>query len=157
MTTAILEKKLKPLREPMKNRFMGFLLTNFPPQPIQSKAMYKHYSGAVRILLEVLETQKLAAADRDAVLKFVALVAPRIEEFEGRTEAVADPDPIELLGFLMEQHNLKQEDLAADLGGQSVVSDLINRKRKLNVDQIAKLSGRFHISPASFFPAAGLP
>lgn len=152
MTTELLERKLKPFREPVKGRFMHFLLTNFPPQPIRNAEMHRHYSEAIRILLESLETQKMSELDRDSILKFVALVAPKIAEFEKQKHMSADSDPIDLLEFLMEQHHLKQGDLAPELGGQSVVSDLLNRKRKLNVDQIARLSARFHISPASFFP-----
>jgi HTH-type transcriptional regulator/antitoxin HigA len=151
MTLAVLEKKLKPLSEPVKGRLMQFLLTNFPPQPIQNAVMHKHYSEAVCILLEVLETEDIPAENREAIVKWVKLVSPIIQEFERKANPIPEANPIELLRFLMEQHDLKQADLAGDLGGQPVVSDVLNGKRQLNVDQIKNLSARFHISPASFF------
>ena len=154
MTLAVLEKKLKPLREPAKAGLMRFLWSNLPPQPIKGAAMYKHYSEAIRILLEVLETETMAESDRAAILNFAALVAPQIAAYEKRSISAEESSGVDLLEFLMTQHGLNQGDLAADLGGQSVVSDLLNRKRKLNVEQITRLSARFGISPASFFPAA---
>jgi HTH-type transcriptional regulator/antitoxin HigA len=48
---------------------------------------------------------------------------------------------------------LKQRDLAAELGGESVVSEVLSGKRKLNAAHIEQLSQRFHISPAVFFPS----
>ncbi|TPW21788.1 MAG: transcriptional regulator [Elusimicrobia bacterium] len=154
MTLAVLEMRLKPLREPAKSGLMQFLWSNLPPQPIKSAAMHKHYSQAVRILLEALQTESFSEADRETIRKFAALVAPQVAAYEKRTEKSEGADGVAVLEFLMAQHGLTQADLAADLGGQSVVSDLLNGKRMLNVEQISRLSARFGISPASFFPAA---
>ncbi|TBR20335.1 helix-turn-helix domain-containing protein [bacterium] len=132
---------------------MQFLWSNLPPQPIKNAAMHRRYAEAIRILLEELETKPVSEADRETILKFAALVAPQVAAYEKRTEKSEGADGVAVLEFLMTQHGLTQADLAADLGGQSVVSDLLNRKRKLNVEQISRLSARFAISPASFFPA----
>jgi HTH-type transcriptional regulator / antitoxin HigA len=48
---------------------------------------------------------------------------------------------------------LKQRDLSSDLGGESVVSEVLSGKRKLNAKHIEQLSKRFHVSPAVFFPS----
>jgi HTH-type transcriptional regulator / antitoxin HigA len=55
-----------------------------------------------------------------------------------------------VLRLLMEQHGLKQGDLP-DIGSQGVVSELLSGKRELNRNQIARLSERFGVSPATFF------
>ena len=55
----------------------------------------------------------------------------------------------ELLQFLMEEHGLRQSDLA-EVGSQGVVSEILNGKRELNVRQIRELAKRFHVSPAVF-------
>jgi len=52
----------------------------------------------------------------------------------------------------MEQHDLSQYDLAKDVGGQSVVSQILNGKRKLTRDHIERLSKRFGVTPATFYP-----
>ena len=53
--------------------------------------------------------------------------------------------------FLMEQHGLKQKDLADVFGAQSIVSEVLSGKRELNKQQIRRLSERFHVSPEVFF------
>lgn len=57
---------------------------------------------------------------------------------------------IDALKFLIEQHNLNQNDLKNEIGSQGVVSEILNGKRQLNVTQIRKLSERFKVSPATF-------
>jgi HTH-type transcriptional regulator / antitoxin HigA len=41
--------------------------------------------------------------------------------------------------------------LARDLGGESMVSEVLSGKRKLNAGQIEQLSRRFRVSRAVFF------
>jgi HTH-type transcriptional regulator/antitoxin HigA len=48
---------------------------------------------------------------------------------------------------------LKQRDLAGELGGESVVSEVLSGKRRLNATHIEQLSKRFRVSPAVFFPS----
>jgi HTH-type transcriptional regulator/antitoxin HigA len=50
------------------------------------------------------------------------------------------PDPIEAIKFRMEQLGYKQKDLAQAIGLKSRVSEVLNRKRKLTLDMIRKLS-----------------
>jgi HTH-type transcriptional regulator/antitoxin HigA len=57
---------------------------------------------------------------------------------------------IKALKFLMDQYNLTQSDLS-EVGSQGVVSEILNGKRNLNMNQIKKLSQRFHVSPETFF------
>lgn len=69
-----------------------------------------------------------------------------------KKEFAIDPaSPEEMLSFLMEQNGLSQYDLADELGGQPVVSDILRGKRKLSRDHIERLGERFHVSPASFY------
>ena len=56
---------------------------------------------------------------------------------------------IKALKFLMDQHNLTQSDLS-EIGSQGVVSEILNGKRMLNLNQVKKLSQRFHVSVETF-------
>jgi len=56
---------------------------------------------------------------------------------------------IDALKYLMEAHNLHQADLS-EIGSQGVVSEILHRKRDLNLRQIKLLAQRFHVSPATF-------
>lgn len=49
----------------------------------------------------------------------------------------------------MEQHGLRQSDIP-ELGSQSVVSEILSGKRKMNVRQIGVLAKRLSVSPAVF-------
>ncbi len=50
------------------------------------------------------------------------------------------PDPIEAIKFRMEQMGIKQKDLIALIGFKGRVSEILNKKRKLTLDMIRKLS-----------------
>jgi HTH-type transcriptional regulator/antitoxin HigA len=51
----------------------------------------------------------------------------------------------------MAANHLKQKDLAPLLGSESIVSEILSRKRELNKRHIERLSQRFKVSPALFF------
>jgi HTH-type transcriptional regulator/antitoxin HigA len=50
----------------------------------------------------------------------------------------------------MERHGLKQTDLSAEIGGQSVVSEILAGKREINARQAKALAVRFGVSAAVF-------
>ena len=58
---------------------------------------------------------------------------------------------LEVLHFLMDQHGLKQKDLADVFGTPSIVSEVLTGKRQLNKHHIQRLSRRYHVSPELFF------
>jgi HTH-type transcriptional regulator/antitoxin HigA len=47
----------------------------------------------------------------------------------------------------MEEMQLRQIDLVNEMGGKSRVSEILNRKRKLTVEMIRKLTTRLNLSP----------
>jgi transcriptional regulator with XRE-family HTH domain len=77
-----------------------------------------------------------------------------VEKYEEEHHQIASASPVEVLRELMEANDLRQKDLTREFGTESVVSEVLNGKRKLNKDHIEKLSKRFHISPAVFFEAS---
>ena len=89
-----------------------------------------------------------------AQVEAIELLTLLIERFEEEQYALPTASPAGVLRFLLVQHGLKQRDIAPDLGGESVVSEVLSGKRKLNAAHIEQLSKRFHVSPAVFFPAA---
>lgn len=87
-----------------------------------------------------------------AQVKAIELLTLLIERYEEEHYSIPKASPVEVLRFLIEQHGLKQRDLAAELGSESVVSEVLSGKRKLNTAHIEQLSKRFRVSPAVFFP-----
>jgi HTH-type transcriptional regulator/antitoxin HigA len=70
-----------------------------------------------------------------------------IDEYEKKHYPIEAPDPIEAIKIRMEEMQLKQVDLTNEIGGKSRVSEVLNRKRKLTVEMIRKLTTRLNLSP----------
>jgi len=74
-----------------------------------------------------------------------------IEDFEEKRYRLPRAQPLGALRCLMQQHGLKQKDLADVFGAPSLVSEVLSGKRELNKDHIKRLSARFHVLPEVFF------
>lgn len=68
-----------------------------------------------------------------------------IDAYEKQHHSIDLPDPVEAIKFRMDQLGLKQKDLVAIVGFKSRVSEILNRKRKLNLDMIRKLNQSLQI------------
>mgnify|MGYP005855001385 CR=1 FL=1 len=58
---------------------------------------------------------------------------------------------VPLLITLMEQYQLKMDDLKDEIGSKSLISQILHGKRSLTKQHIGRLAHRFHLSPAAFF------
>ena len=65
--------------------------------------------------------------------------------YEEKHHAISPPDPIEAIKFRMEQMELKDTDLIEFLGQRSRVSEILNKKRPLNLRMIRSLNTGLHI------------
>ena len=72
-----------------------------------------------------------------------------IENYEDRKYKIKEASPVDALKYLIQEHGLKQSDLK-EIGSQGVVSEILTGKRMLNLEQIKKISSRFHVSPLVF-------
>jgi len=143
MIVQTLEGKIQT--HPVSSREVRWLYTNLPPVTIQGHRAHAYYKKVVAFLFEQRKTKDEFRPYLDSVIHF-------LDEYE-RKHFPTKTTPEDVLHFLMEQHQVSQSDLAEDLGGQSVVSNILNGKRRLTREHIEKLSRRFSISPASFYPA----
>jgi HTH-type transcriptional regulator/antitoxin HigA len=114
------------------------------PRLVSSEEELRRYTEELERLTDLPSPD----ADEWAAIDLLTLL---IEKYEQDRYPLPEADPIQVLRFLMEQHHLKQRDLAPEFGTESIVSEVMNGKRKLNKDHIQKLSARFHVSPAVFF------
>ncbi|MEN8156665.1 MAG: transcriptional regulator [Bacteroidota bacterium] len=74
------------------------------------------------------------------------ILALLIDDYEQQHHPIEAPDPIEAIKIRMEEMQLKQIDLAPELGGANRVSEVLHRKRRLTVDMIRKLATRLNLS-----------
>lgn len=112
---------------------------------IQNEADYDRVIAFMNGLLDVVgDDEEHELAD------LLDLVGQLVADYESTHHVVADAAPHEVLRFLLNQHHLKQGDLAHEIGGQSVVSEILNGKREINARQAKALGIRFGVSPAVF-------
>lgn len=100
----------------------------------------KNYKRALERLEEIFDAE-LGSKDGDE-LEILSIL---IEKYEKENSPIGMPDPIEAIKFRMEQLGMKQKDLAEVIGLKSRVSEILNKKRKLTIDMIRKLSQSLNI------------
>lgn len=152
MTITLLEEKLRPFDDPVDHPLAKWLYLHFPPRPLINKKMYDRYHKAVEILMQELGVGNFPTPTKMVIQEYIKSVTPFLQGYEKKAFPLKAVSPEQILRFLMEQNELSQYDLAADLGGQPVVSDILQGKRKLTREHIERLSRRFGITPATFFP-----
>lgn len=116
-----------------------------PLGPITSE---KDYRRRVSVMDELLDC--IGANESHRLMPLLDLVTKEVEVYEAKQQTLPEASPPKVLAFLMEEHNLRQTDLAEELGGQSTVSAILNGKRELNTRQVKALAARFNVSPAVF-------
>ena len=108
-------------------------------QPIKSESDYQN--GLKR--LEVIFDAAIGSPESDEA----DVLSLLIDEYEKKHYLIETPDPIEAIKIRMEEMHLKQIDLVQGIGGANRVSEVLNRKRKLTVEMIRKLTARLNLSP----------
>jgi HTH-type transcriptional regulator / antitoxin HigA len=114
------------------------------PTPITSERQHEQY-------LSVLD--KLASKDNPTTEeeKYAEVLMTLIEAYEGEHHSIPGASPVEVLRTLMNANDLRQKDMVPIFGSESIVSEVLHKKRDLNKTHIEKLSRRFNVSPTVFF------
>lgn len=100
------------------------------------------YENALK-RLEVIFDAKIGTPESDEA----DILGLLIDEYEKKHYPIEAPDPIEAIKIRMEEMHLKQVDLIQEIGGKSRVSEILNKKRKLTIEMIRKLTTRLNLSP----------
>jgi HTH-type transcriptional regulator/antitoxin HigA len=116
--------------------------------PLGQITSERDYKRRVRVMDELLD--RIGANETHRLMPLLDLVTKEVERYENIKHPLPDAPPASVLAYLMEEHGLKQTDLAEELGGQSIVSAILNGKRELNSRQVKALATRFSVSPAVF-------
>ncbi len=107
----------------------------------------RQYKRAVKMLDQLIDDVN---NERDSVKEsLIDTLGTLIKDYEDRNVEEPKGDPIGVLKYLLEEHGLTQNDLK-EIGSQGVVSEILNRKRQLNLRQIVALSKKFSVSPSVF-------
>lgn len=107
-------------------------------KPIKTESDYQKALKRLEVIFDAaIGTPKSDEAD---------LLGLMIDEYEKKHYPIDAPDPIEAIKIRMEEMHLKQVDLINEIGGKSRVSEILNRKRRLTVEMIRKLTIKLNLS-----------
>lgn len=121
------------------------LLSDALPHVIHTEAE----NARCTLVLKGILRQKARTSEEKRLADLLTLL---IEEYEQQRYALPRrAGPVDILRHLMESNGLRQVDLLDVFGSASIVSEVLSEKRELSKAHIAKLSARFHVSPALFF------
>lgn len=122
---------VKLMQIPSKLNFMNII-------PIKTD---KDYRNALKRLDEIFDSP-IGSPESDEA----DILGILVDEYEKKHYPIEAPDPIEAIKIRMEELQLKQIDLIDEIGGKSRVSEILNRKRKLTVEMIRKLTSKLNLS-----------
>ncbi len=106
---------------------------------IKSKSQYKEYCQVLETLVE-LPSKNKAISDEIDLLTYL------IKKWDEEHSIFNDVDPIEILHSFMEDHKLKENDLAKILKvSKGYISDILRYKKGLSKEIIRNLSMYFKV------------
>lgn len=114
-------------------------------KPIKTR---KDYLAALN-RLEVIFDAKPGTSEGNE-LEILGILIHAWEEKHDLFEAA---DPLEAIRFRMDQLGYKQKDLEKIIGSKSRVSEILNRKRKLNLEMVRLLHEKLNIPLESLIRA----
>lgn len=117
----------------------------------------EEYHQALELMEELIE-------EYDLYKPLIEVLSVSIERWEDEADEFADfnkkiaslDDGVATLRTIMDQYQIKADDLKDIIGSKSLVSMILNGSRKLTKEHIQALSNRFNISPALFFKQPNL-
>lgn len=120
-------------------------ISNEIHEPLNN-ADYEKLSHFLDLLLDIVGEN-----EHHELIGLVDVISHMISMYDEQvTYHIKGSSGINALKYLMEQHKLNQSDFSKEIGSQGVVSEILNCKRKLNINQIKKLSQKFHVSVETF-------
>jgi HTH-type transcriptional regulator/antitoxin HigA len=103
-----------------------------------------HYLVRISGLLD-----EVGDSEKHPLFSLLDTLGTLVQVYEEEHAPMPESSGIEVLRYLMEEHQLVQSDLT-EVGSQGVASEVLSGKRELNVRQIRELAKRFHVSPGVF-------
>ena len=116
-------------------------------RPIKTEADYDWALQEIAVYFEHEPAEGTEAAARFDVLSAL------IEHYERRHWSIDSPaDPVDVIQFFMEQNGFTQADLARLLGSRSRASEILNRRRRLTMEQLSLLHRAWSIPAEALLP-----
>ena len=121
----------------------ALILFNYSTKPIETEAEVLERAELMDELMD------MATSETDVCMVYAHAISDRIEEFETNHLIMPKVPAVEMLKGLMDIKELKQSDLK-HIAPQSVISDILNGKRNINLAQVKGFSEYFNLPFETF-------
>jgi HTH-type transcriptional regulator/antitoxin HigA len=118
------------------------------PVKLEAICNERHFKAMTAFMNDLVD--KIGDRESHPLMGLLDVVAMFVRDYEERKVEIPETRPADALRFMMDQHRLRQVDLADLFGSQSNVSEVLGGKREINVRQARALGKRFGVSPAVF-------
>jgi len=106
-------------------------------KPIRSEADYR---ASLKRIESLMDAPSGSAREDE-----LDVLGTLVEKYEEDHYPVCPPDPIDAIKFRMDQEGLTRSNLIPLIGSRSKVSEVLNRRRRLNLRMIRSLNRRLRI------------
>jgi len=118
------------------------------PVKLRTVDSERHYRAMANLMNKLVD--EIGDRETHSLMGLLNSVTFFVRDYEERNIEIPDSEPAAVLRFLVEQHSLRQADLAEIFGSQSNVSEVLSGDREINARQARALARRFSVSPAVF-------
>jgi HTH-type transcriptional regulator/antitoxin HigA len=114
--------------------------------PLKKIKNLKDYNKAIKWYENLIDNYD----ESTELNEYLDVLALLIEEYEEKKFPIPEADPVDIIKYLMEEKNIKQVQLTKAFGSQSIVSEVLNRKRGLTLKYIYNIANIFNVKPQVF-------
>ena len=115
-----------------------------PLLTIRDEAEYQRSVEQLNSLLDLVSTD-----EQHPLYSLLDTLGILLEAYEVEHVKIPEASGVDVLQYLMEEHTLTLSDLP-EIGSQDELTEILNGKQELSLQQIRSLSQRFQVSPAVF-------
>lgn len=115
--------------------------------PLKAITRESDYRKAVAVLNALLDAG--AANERHPLAGLVEALGEVIESYEARAHRLPAGNPRDALAYLMQQHGLRQRDMAS-VASQGVISAVLSGRRAISRQLAIRLADRFGVAVGVF-------
>jgi len=116
-------------------------------RPLFSIRNENEYDQAIKRLNALID--EVGTNEQHPLYELLNTLGSVIHAYEEKYYTMPEGSSVEMLRFLMDEHQLEPSDLR-ELGTPDIVSEILNGERELTVKHLQALAARFHVSPAVF-------